>query len=230
MKDRMCGSMAKDLPITEFDMLTLNESTQMFKAMIPFLDYNLQKTLSILIRINELQQTLHFYNDPCNQYSFSSCNCNNPISAASSFTDLLSNDQLIQTILKYCPESYASLLQNFLQFSKMADLFNIMNGNNIQPSTDDFSSVLQNAAGMFSGFNPFSAASPPESSNPGSNSDNQSGSNPDSNVNSNPQKASIPKSSPDSQGMLKSFMNSEQQKMYDDFLHKLDNVDFNCDT
>ena len=33
--------MAKELPITEFDLRTVDESTQMFKAMIPFLDCQL---------------------------------------------------------------------------------------------------------------------------------------------------------------------------------------------
>ena len=52
--------MAKELPITEFDLRTVDESTQMFKAMIPFLDYQLQKPLSLIIRMNEFSQTLHF--------------------------------------------------------------------------------------------------------------------------------------------------------------------------
>ena len=45
--------MAKELPITEFDLRTVDESTQMFKAMIPFLDYQLQKPLSLIIRMND---------------------------------------------------------------------------------------------------------------------------------------------------------------------------------
>ena len=49
--------MAKELPITEFDLRTVDESTQMFKAMIPFLDYQLQKPLSLIIRMNEFSQT-----------------------------------------------------------------------------------------------------------------------------------------------------------------------------
>jgi hypothetical protein len=52
--------MAKELPITEFDLRTVDESTQMFKAMIPFLDYQLQKPLSLIIRMNEFSQTLRF--------------------------------------------------------------------------------------------------------------------------------------------------------------------------
>ena len=61
--------MAKELPITEFDLRTVDESTQMFKAMIPFLDYQLQKPLSLIIRMNEFSQTLRFYpfsGKPCN--------------------------------------------------------------------------------------------------------------------------------------------------------------------
>ena len=85
--------MSDSLPITEFDMITLNQTTQMFKALVPFLDYPLQRSISIFIRINELQQTMRFYNHPDNIQSFSSCNSDfKPIH---SFSDIMDNPKLL---------------------------------------------------------------------------------------------------------------------------------------
>ena len=50
--------MDKKTPITFFDILTVNQSIQMLKALVPFLDFDLQKNLAIIIRINELLQTI----------------------------------------------------------------------------------------------------------------------------------------------------------------------------
>lgn len=35
--------MAKQLPVTEFDILTLPDYLQLFKALIPFMEYGMQK-------------------------------------------------------------------------------------------------------------------------------------------------------------------------------------------
>ncbi len=115
--------MSDSLPITEFDMITLNQTTQMFKALVPFLDYPLQRSISIFIRINELQQTMRFYNHPDNIQSFSSCNSDfKPIH---SFSDIMDNPKIIDEVLKYCPKNYVSMFNNIRQFSKMSDLFNL---------------------------------------------------------------------------------------------------------
>lgn len=115
--------MSDSLPITEFDMITLNQTTQMFKALVPFFDYPLQRSISIFIRINELQQTMRFYNHPDNIQSFSSCNSDfKPIH---SFSDIMDNPKIIDEVLKYCPKNYVSMFNNIRQFSKMSDLFNL---------------------------------------------------------------------------------------------------------
>ena len=54
--------MADKPPLTEFDIVTIPSSFQMMKAMLPFLDINLQKNLSLIIRFMELKQTIDFFN------------------------------------------------------------------------------------------------------------------------------------------------------------------------
>ena len=114
--------MAKELPITEFDLRTVDESTQMFKAMIPFLDYQLQKPLSLIIRMNEFSQTLRFYNrspgNPAIRGQSSHAYIN-------SINDIFTNDDFLNTVMPYCPEKYAAMIEQFRSFSKVSEMMNL---------------------------------------------------------------------------------------------------------
>ena len=83
--------MAKQLPVTEFDILTLPDYLQLFKALIPFMEYGMQKKLSMLIRANELKHTLSFYNSPYSCNTFKTCSNSSGINANTSLNDILNN-------------------------------------------------------------------------------------------------------------------------------------------
>lgn len=121
--------MSRNIPITEFDTLTVNPSMQMLKALVPFLDYPMQRQVSLIIRITELQQTMRFFSNPSSVsgFSSSSAGCAKKIH---SIDDIINNEELIDSLLVYCPENYASMIKAFRQFSKMSDLFNAMNLSN----------------------------------------------------------------------------------------------------
>lgn len=199
--------MSDSLPITEFDMITLNQTTQMFKALVPFLDYPLQRSISIFIRINELQQTMRFYNHPDNIQSFSSCNSDfKPIH---SFSDIMDNPKIIDEVLKYCPKNYVSMFNNIRQFSKMSDLFNLFGS-------------MENDAGNFNfSGNPDSSGNTDFSNSQGSSDKpghfgNSNNSESSGNVFFN----NMPKP------LFNSFFKPEQQKMYDQYIKQLDKLDF----
>jgi hypothetical protein len=106
----------------------------------------------------------------------------------------------------------------------MADLFNFS-----QMQNGDFSSMLQNAAGMFSASNAYSDVSSSGNATADTTAQNNTSQN-TTPQNSTSQNATGhtagSQRSPDTHNQLKSFMNAEQQKMYDQFMHELDNVDF----
>ena len=85
--------MAKQLPVTEFDILTLPGYLQLFKALIPFMEYGMQKKLSMLIRANELKHTLSFYNSPYSCNTFKTCSNSSGINANTSLNDILNSSQ-----------------------------------------------------------------------------------------------------------------------------------------
>lgn len=247
--------MAKELPITEFDRITLNQTMHMFKAMIPFLDYPMQKSLSLLIRINELQQTMQFYSRPENINHFTTCSCNAPKQPIRSVNDLLDNEEMINTVLKYCPEQYANMINSFRQFSKMSDLFNMMNtagaggdftsmfnGNGLNPDlmqmlNPDLLNSLFNGANPFAGFDDAGAAGGPSAAA----ADDEafhSGEHPQEENMDTPEPAAGGKSGPSHASgyapfaggglgsMINNFMNPQQQEMYNEYIHQLDRLDF----
>lgn len=130
--------MAKELPITEFDMLTIDESTQMFKAMIPFLDYPLQKTLSLIIRANEFSQTLRFYNTPLNSMTLKTQSTSHTY--INSINDMFTNDDFLNTVMQYCPEKYAKMIDQFRSFSKVSEIMNLFQG--FDEGTDLFNNPI----------------------------------------------------------------------------------------
>ena len=91
--------MAKQLPVTEFDILTLPDYLQLFKALIPFMEYGMQKKLSMLIRANELKHTLSFYNSPYSCNTFKTCSNSSGINANTSLNDILNNEAIMKTIM-----------------------------------------------------------------------------------------------------------------------------------
>ena len=84
--------MAKQLPVTEFDILTLPDYLQLFKALIPFMEYGMQKKLSMLIRANELKHTLSFYNSPYSCNTFKTCSNSSNNVNSSGFNNASSNE------------------------------------------------------------------------------------------------------------------------------------------
>lgn len=197
--------MARELPITEFDMLTVNESLQMFKAMIPFLEYDIQKPLSIIIRINELTQTMNFYNNPHNRTTFTSQSLNS--SYISSVNDIFTNDEFINTIIRYCPEKYVGMVENFRNFSKISDIMNLFN------SYDDSSDLFNNPIilNMMNNMNSSPKDAPPPK---------------DTSPRDAPPRDTPPKNSfsPNMPNLFNAFLTPEQKSQYDNYMKELSNL------
>lgn len=104
----------KDLIVTEFDLLTTKGSTQILKALIPFLAPREQKMIGIIIRIWELIQTIRFFE----KQTF-------PHHGKQSGLDF--NPELVQHIKKYCTPDSQHMIDMILQFMNMSELMNIMN-------------------------------------------------------------------------------------------------------
>lgn len=144
--------MAKQLPVTEFDILTLPGYLQLFKALIPFMEYGMQKKLSMLIRANELKHTLSFYNSPYSCNTFKTCSNSSGINANTSLNDILNNEAIMKTILAYCPDNIEQLINTYRNFSKMSDMFGMMDMFN-NASSNEFNNNNSNNNSEFKNFN-----------------------------------------------------------------------------
>lgn len=121
--------MPKIYPITEFDAMTLPATLQIFKSIIPFMDYDMQRSISTVIRANELIHTMNFYKSPANCKVFKSCSSDFRISRSSSIQEILSNENILSMVLRYCPEETENMLNQLKGFLSMSDLFNVFHQN-----------------------------------------------------------------------------------------------------
>lgn len=113
-------------PITEFDQLTLGNSTQMIKAILPYFDFKTQQKVSLIIRIQELRATIEYYRKHA--------------SAAFSnhFQSNFSQKDLLDIIKIYYPDSNIDMINNFNTFMQMENVMSAMNSNQ---TSDDFNTA-----------------------------------------------------------------------------------------
>ncbi|MGN0317587.1 MAG: hypothetical protein ACI4E1_06555 [Lachnospira sp.] len=125
--------MPKEYPITDFDMSTLPLSLQLMKAMIPFMNIGMQRTMSTFIRMQELQYTAKFYSNP-NSAIVCSCSPAPDKTNSAAFGNSPMNDLMINTLLRYCPDNMKNTFNNMKHFTEMSDLFNMFNSSDASPS------------------------------------------------------------------------------------------------
>lgn len=248
--------MDKKTPITLFDILTINQSLQMLKAILPFLDFDLQKNLALIIRINELRQTMDFFSDTKNFCTIRSC-VNSPIiTLYSSLDNILCNDEIINTIMPYCPENYVGFIKNYKQFSKMSDVINLLNKSGILFSNDtdssqniDFNNIINIAKSLNFSIDPemlkniSNIYTPNNNTQPRNKEPSEKANNPPKpppphhKPDIPPPKPPIPKPPPNNppkkppppnptERMLQNMLSPKQQEMYNSFLNQLDCIDF----
>lgn len=213
--------MADKPPLTEFDIVTIPSSFQIMKAMLPFLDINLQKNLSLIIRFMELKQTIDFFNYASNITSMS--NSNKSISTdnenSNFLLNLLNNEDFMNSIAPYLPENYKSMISGFKMFSSISELFN---QNNM-----DVSDLLGKYMGGFAGTTANTSKNNQENTVNQENTPQDVENNNENNFNNNDSEQSrqVPPSEADKGfSIFSNAMNQEQQKLFDDYLKQLDDL------
>lgn len=111
-------------PLTEFDQLTLGNSTQIIKAILPFFDVRTQRILSIFIRIRELMTTIDFYRNR----------------AAGVFAKggRFNQSDLLNVLRKYCPDINLDMVDSFNTFMQMENMMSAMSGTAESDNSDGF--------------------------------------------------------------------------------------------
>lgn len=218
--------MADKPPLTEFDIVTIPSSFQMMKAMLPFLDINLQKNLSLIIRFMELKQTIDFFNYASNITSMS--NSTKTISTdnenSNFLLNLLNNDDFMNSVAPYLPENYKSMISGFKMFSSMSELLNQSN----MDVSDLLGKYMGGAASAFGNTN--TAGTNENNQENTNNQDNNTQNIEHNNENySNNNDSGQTKQRPPSEAdkgfsIFSNAMNQEQQKLFDDYLKQLDDL------
>ena len=118
--------MSKSIPMTEFDMITQPDYIQLLKAILPFMEYNMQRSISTLIRTSELKNTIRFYSSPVNCNIFKTCCNSSGINFNTPISEILGNEQLINTVKTYCSGNIVNMINTYRNLNKMSDMFNMM--------------------------------------------------------------------------------------------------------
>lgn len=206
-----------ETPLTEFDYRTTNGSTQLIKAIIPFLNPVQQRMLAIMTRIWELIVTIKFFEKTCFQ--------NNGTPLTSNL-----NPEMINRVKRYCTPESQQTIDMLLNFMNMSELMNMMNMFNGEKDFGDAGGIMD----LFKNFSQFTTPGP-ESSNPAKDSNNPNSadsyghSDPSAHSNSTAHSAptgqsaqSGPFGSFDPAGIMKTMMNAEQSSLYREFMERLD--------
>ena len=191
--------MSKSIPMTEFDMITQPDYIQLLKAILPFMEYNMQRSISTLIRTSELKNTIRFYSSPVNCNIFKSCCNSSGINFNTPISEILGNEQLINTVKTYCSGNIVNMINTYRNLNKMSDMFNMMDifnnssSNNSSSNNDEIHNDKNN--------------------NDGNNNDGNNNYKNNSSINTS--------------DMLGNIMNSNQKDLYNEYIKQLDSLDFN---
>ncbi len=145
--------MSKSIPMTEFDMITQPDYIQLLKAILPFMEYNMQRSISTLIRTSELKNTIRFYSSPVNCNIFKSCCNSSGINFNTPISEILGNEQLINTVKTYCSGNIVNMINTYRNLNKMSDMFNMMDifnnssSNNSSNNNDEIHNDKNNSDG-----------------------------------------------------------------------------------
>ena len=145
--------MSKSIPMTEFDMITQPDYIQLLKAILPFMEYNMQRSISTLIRTSELKNTIRFYSSPVNCNIFKSCCNSSGINFNTPISEILGNEQLINTVKTYCSGNIVNMINTYRNLNKMSDMCNMMDifnnssSNNSSSNNDEIHNDKNNNEG-----------------------------------------------------------------------------------
>lgn len=211
--------MSKTIPLTEFDMLTQPDYIQLIKAILPFMEYNMQKNISMLIRAYELKNTIFFYNSPANCNIFKTCSNSSGISFNTPISEILGNEKLINTIATYCPGNIVNMINTYKKFSQMSDMFNMMDMfNDTHLNKSDIHADIEHANNADSCENIVNNNNP-HSNFPDSNIPDSKDIKNNSNNMNNTQNNSM------NYNLLNNIMNQGQKDMYNEYIKQLDALD-----
>lgn len=108
--------MRPSILLTEFDEQTIGQSTQLLKAMVPFLESDKQRLFSIMIRFMELSMTIDYFSHP--QNCICSCECCKSINN-------MDFECLIRMLKDYCDPKMQQELDMFMGLMKANQIKNM---------------------------------------------------------------------------------------------------------
>lgn len=118
--------MSEEPIITDFDNIIQDEHHQLLKAVLPYMQPNGQKFISLFVKFKELRNTMTLFQDE-----------ENNLSACSAGKRNLSPIEMLSDIRKFCPKKDQEAIDSLLNFINMYTLYNKYNQAFSSNSTSD---------------------------------------------------------------------------------------------
>lgn len=199
------------MPMTEFDMATLDDSTQMMKAIIPYLSFPMQKSMAVMVRIKELTDTIRCYNQGRVFPDKSGAGQAEMLSALGRYCspDIQNNINMMNQMMQF--SNAMNLYKDMEQSPEFMNIINMMNEAGSQTNNTTYAGEdITNAAGDTDSTNISDAAGNTNAA------DTANDSNAAGIMNT------MNNQSPDA--VLQGMMNDEQMEMYNDYLNEIDEI------
>lgn len=223
------------MPMTEFDMVTLDDSTQMMKALIPYLSFPMQKSMAVMVRIKELTDTIKCYNQGRVFPDRSGAGQAEMLSALGRYCspDIQNSINMMNQMMQF--SNAMNLYKDMEQSPEFMNIINMMNEAGSQAPQKPYDNEdASDAAGRANAADTAGAADTdatdafadvknvsdtPDSSDADAAYGTVDYTNMSGSINSaNPMKGSSP------DAVLQGMMNDEQMEMYNDYLNEIDEI------
>lgn len=146
------------IALTDFDIITTGTSMQMLKAYIPYLEFEEQRIIALIIRFVEMNMTMEYFN-----------NCEIPGPLHKCNTD---KENMMRDIMCYCSPQEKSIVGAMDMFKNMSNMSDMFSGLSNMSNMGNMADMLNNFKGAGDIMSKMSAASPPgQSPSEGSNMD-----------------------------------------------------------
>ena len=118
------------LLLTEFDVATLSNETQMLKTFIPFMDMPQQKSFALFIRVFELIRTMDFYNNMPSP---------SPLHRRSH-----DKKDIFAEIKNFCPKKDREIFEMMSKMDNITEYYNMFQSINSPADDNKQSNILKN--------------------------------------------------------------------------------------
>lgn len=138
------------IALTDFDIITTGTSMQMLKAYIPYLEFEEQRIIALIIRFVEMNKTMEY---------FKNCEIPGPLHKCSH-----DKENMMRDVMCYCSPQERNIVGAMDMFSNMSNMSEMFNSMSNMSNMSNMTDMINNFKGAGDMMSKMTAASTGQSS------------------------------------------------------------------